>query len=179
MSLNSTGRWICGLGLATILWLGTSNANALDIPLTLGFSVGQEAQFKPPPVGQARATSLMMSPGYKVSDNVRIDLGISYIQDTYRRGKVDFEIRPNLMVSLPGYSYYGRINLGFVHLLDGETGEKRPSIGVALGRTLTIAKLPFFAEMALNPRTEKTKKDKFRLFWIAEARVGFTFDLQD
>jgi len=43
-----------------------------------------------------------MSPGYKISDSIRVDLGFSYIQDTYRRGKVDFEFRPNIMVKLPG-----------------------------------------------------------------------------
>jgi len=69
--------------------------------------------------------------------------------------------------------------LGFVHLLEGESGEKRPSIGIALGRILTIGDLPFHAQIGLNPRTELTKKEKFRLFWIIEARFGFTFDLQD
>lgn len=150
---------------------------AEGMPLTLGFSIGQEMQFKPPPMGQARATSLMISPGYHFSDNLRLEFGVSYTQDAYRSGQIDLEVRPNLMVRLPGYSYYGRLNLGFVHILNGDKGEKNPSIGAALGRIIQISTIPFHAEIALNPRTEKTLKGKLRLFWIAEARLGVTFDL--
>jgi hypothetical protein len=165
------------LTLLLLLWV--PELYALDIPLTLGLSTGQEIQFKPPPMGQARATSLTFSPGYHLSDSLRLEVGFSYIQDTYRRGKVDAEIRPSLRLQLPGYSYYGRFNLGFVHLIDGEKGEGRPSIGVALGQKVTVANVPFHFEIGVNPRTEKTKKDKFRLFWITEFRFGFSYNLKD
>ena len=165
-------------GVAVILLLWGNTVQAFDIPITLGLSAGQEFQFKPPPVGQARGTSLMFSPGYQLTDSLRIETGFSYLQDTYRRGKVDVEIRPNLMIQLPGYSYYGRFNLGFVHLVQGEKGERRPSTGVSLGQQLTLAGVPFYYELGINPQTEKTKKGKFRLFWISELRVGFSYNLQ-
>ena len=177
MRINSVGRWGSLIGLALTICLASPKLHAIDLPLTLAFSIGQEMQFKPPPAGQARASSLMISPGYSISDNTRIELGIAYSQDAYRSGEIDLEIRPNLLFWIPGYSYYGRLNLGFVHLLAGEEGEKRPAIGAALGRTIKIGNQPFHGEIGVNPRREKTKKGKFRLFWIAEIRAGLTFDL--
>jgi len=163
--------------IALLVW--APNSFALDIPITLGMSVGQEIQFKPPPVGQARGTSLTFSPGYQLTQALRFEMGMSYIQDTYRRGKVDAEIRPSLQLQIPGYNYYGRFNLGFVHLIDGEKGERRPAIGLALGQKVTVSSVPFHFEIGINPRTEKTKKDKFRLFWITEFRFGFSYNLKE
>ena len=165
------------LTLALLLW--APHVLALDVPLTLGMSAGQELQFKPPPTGQARATSLTFSPGYQLTEALRCELGLSYIQDTYRRGKVDAEIRPSLRLQLPGYSYYGRFNLGFTHLLDAEKGEGTPSIGVALGQRVTVAGIPFHFEIGVNPRTELTRKKKLRLFWITEFRAGFSYNLKE
>ena len=98
---------------------------ALAGATTLGISLGQEFQFKPPPQGQARGTSLMISPGMMLGDIFRAELGINYMVDTYRRGKSDLEIRPCLAVQPKGIDWYARIHMGFPHLIDGEKGEKR------------------------------------------------------
>ena len=156
---------------------------ALAGATTLGISLGQEFQFKPPPQGQARGSSLMISPGMMLGDIFRAELGINYMVDTYRRGKSDLEIRPCLAVQPKGIDWYARIHMGFPHLIDGEKGEKRPSIGGSLGRTITLGGVQFFAEAGANPRTELTMTErqdpdgekKFRLFWILEGRAGITY----
>ena len=150
--------------------------------MTLAMSLGQEFQFKPPPVGQARATSLMIAPGYQLDKMFRVEFGINYMIDAMRRGKTDLQIRPSMTAEFfPGW--YGRVHLGIAHLLDNDDGEKRLSVGGSFGRILKLSGVPFFVEIGLTPRTEMTMTErlepdgekKYRLFWIAEMRIGATY----
>jgi|TARA_B100001964_G_C14119635_1_gene547716 hypothetical protein len=174
------GAKLCSLIIIALLWIPST---ALAGATTLGISLGQEFQFKPPPQGQARGTSLMISPGMILGEIFRAELGINYMVDTYRRGKSDLEIRPCLAVQPRGIDWYARIHMGLPHLLDGEKGESRPSIGGAVGRTISFGGVQFFAEVGANPRTELTMTErrdpdgekKFRLFWILEGRAGITY----
>ena len=171
------------LGAFAIIAMIFSSSVALAGPTTIAISLGQEYQFKPPPQGQARGTSLMISPGMMLGDVFRAELGINYMVDTYRRGKSDLEIRPCLAIQPRGINWYARMHLGFPHLLDGQSGEKRPSLGGSVGRTMRFGGVQFFAEVGANPRTELTMTErldpdgekKFRLFWILEGRAGITY----
>ena len=173
-------RFACSL--AMFLFINSFSPVVQAGDLTLAMSLGQEVQFKPPPVGQARATSLMISPGYQLNKMFRVELGINYMIDAMRRGKTDLQIRPNMTAEFfPGW--YARVHLGIAHLLDEDAGEQRLSVGGSVGRTVNMGGVPFFGEVGLTPRTEMTMSErtnpdglqKYRLFWIAEVRVGATY----
>ena len=173
-------RLVCSLTMFLMISFLTPVAYAGDI--TLAMSLGQELQFKPPPVGQARATSLMISPGYQLDKMFRVELGINYMIDAMRRGKTDLQIRPTMTAEFfPGW--YARLHLGVAHLLDEDAGEQRLSVGGSVGRIIKMGGVPFFGEVGITPRTEMTMSErtnpdgeqKYRLFWIAEVRVGATY----
>ncbi len=173
-------RLVCSLTMFLTISFITPVAYAGD--LTLAMSLGQEIQFKPPPSGQARATSLMISPGYQLDKMFRVELGINYMIDAMRRGKTDLQIRPTMTAEFfPGW--YARLHLGVAHLLDEDAGEQRLSVGGSMGRIVKMGGVPFFGELGITPRTEMTMSErtnpdgekKYRLFWIAEVRVGATY----
>ena len=173
-------RFACSLAMFLFISSVTPIVQAGD--LTLAMSLGQEIQFKPPPVGQARATSLMISPGYQLDKMFRVELGINYMIDAMRRGKTDLQIRPTMTAEFfPGW--YARVHLAVAHLLDEDAGEQRLSVGGSFGRIMKMGGVPFFGEIGLTPRTELTMSErtnpdnvqKYRLFWIAEVRIGATY----
>jgi len=180
MIVHATDRIACSLAMFLIISFVSPYAQAGD--MTLAMSLGQEFQFKPPPVGQARATSLMIAPGYQLNKMFRVEFGINYMIDAMRRGKTDLQIRPNMTAEFfPGW--YARLHMGIAHLLDADAGEQRLSVGGSLGRIVKLGSIPFFAELGLTPRTEMTMTEraepdgdqKYRLFWITEIRVGATY----
>ena len=180
MIVHVVRRLVCSLTTVLMISFISPAVHAGD--LTLAMSLGQELQFKPPPVGQARATSLMISPGYQLDKMFRVELGINYMIDAMRRGKTDLQIRPTMTAEFfPGW--FARLHLGIAHLLDEDAGEQRLSVGGSVGRIINMRGVPFFAELGLVPRTEMTMTErtnpdglqKYRLFWIAEVRVGATY----
>lgn len=180
MIVHARHRFACSWAMFLLISFVTPYAQAGD--LTLAMSLGQEFQFKPPPVGQARATSLMIAPGYQLDKMFRVELGINYMIDAMRRGKTDLQIRPIMTAEFyPGW--YARLHMGIAHLLDEDAGEQRLSVGGSLGRIVNLGKVPFFAELGITPRTEMTMTErlnpdgdkKYRLFWITEIRIGATY----
>ena len=135
-------------------------------------SVGGEMQFKPPPFAQVRR-SLMIMGGLPLNDQLRAGFGASLQSDAKRRGKTDIELRFDLMAKMKGWPYYGKIHLTVPHLLSDRPGELgKLGFGAAGGIEIKLGESPFFMEVGLNPRTERTDLGKFRLSWIAEARAG-------
>ena len=136
-------------------------------------SVGGEMQFKPPPFGQVRALSLMLMGGLPLNEQLRAGFGASLQSDAKRRGKTDVELRFDLMAKMKGWPYYGKIHLTVPHLFSDRKGELgKLGFGASGGIEVKLGDSPFFMEVGLNPRTEKTDLGKFRLSWIAEARAG-------
>ena len=136
-------------------------------------SVGGEMQFKPPPFAQVRALSLMIMGGLPLNDQLRAGFGASLQSDAKRRGKTDIELRFDLMAKMKGWPYYGKVHLTVPHLLSDRPGELgKLGFGAAGGIEIKLGESPFFMEVGLNPRTERTDLGKFRLSWITEARAG-------
>lgn len=136
-------------------------------------SAGAEMQFKPPPFGQVRALSILVMSALPLNEQLRAGFGASLQSDADRRGKTDVELRFELMAKMKGWPYYGKFHVTVPHLLSDRKGELgKLGFGVSGGTELNFGGSPFFVEVGLNPRTEKTDLGKFQLSWIAEARVG-------
>ena len=136
-------------------------------------SLGGEMQFKPPPVGQVRAISLLVMGALPLDEQLRAGFGASLQSDAKRRGKTNIELRFDLMAKMKGWPYYGKVHLTVPHLLSDRKGELgKLGFGASGGVEVKLGNSPFFMEAGFNPRTEKTDLGKFRLSWIAEVRAG-------
>jgi len=149
------------------------------VPLSLGFSLGQEIQLQPGEPGQARQTSLMFAPGYQLGPELRLELGLLITQDSDRDGQGDIEVRPNIVYKMLGFDYFARINAGFAHLWRGDKGEQQFAPGLAFGRDAAFGSMPVFAEVGITSRREKGKRGMLRAFWLAEVRVGGVYSFAE
>jgi len=141
---------------------------------TIAGSFGQGLEASPRS-GAARATSLMVAPGYGVGEALRVELGLAGTVDAAKRGLFDFEVRPMLVVAPPGFPIYGRFVAAAVSLLHGPSAV---GLGAALGvDTGPWSGVHFFFEGGVLPRRGVGPAGKQRLEWVAEGQAGIVYPL--
>ncbi len=145
--------------------------------LTLHVSLGQSLLINPKPRGAADATSVLFSPGYQLSPSLRTELGVLFALYSRKKAAFDMQIRASLTIAPPTWNVYARVTTGIALLV---IGPANLLMGGSVGTTMQLDRhdpTTLFFEAGPLVHGDDTLRQKYRLHWIIEARVGGYYSL--